>query len=281
MTDDLTTLVCLFHHQDQAQAAVRDLHETGIPQSSISLIGDSQSSSSSASSSGPRSTESALEELGIPSRDLAHLLAGVNHGGVIVAISAIADHVSKVEAIFARHKATKIDEAVINDHGTDRALEAAPLAAAPLAAAASIPTTSGETVIPVVEEEMVVGKREVSAGGVRVYRRVVEIPVEESVTLREEHVTIDRQPVDRAVSQADIAMAGDRTIELTETAEEAVVGKSARVVEEVRLGKDASERTERIQDTVRRTEIEVEEVAPTATGAATGTTRGGITSDRL
>lgn len=276
MTDDLTTLVCLFHHQDQAQAAVRDLHETGIPQSSISLIGDSQSSSSSASSSGSRSTESALEELGIPSRDLAHLLAGVNHGGVIVAISAIADHVSKVESIFASHKATKIDEAVINDHGSDRALEAAPLAAA-----ASIPTTSGETVIPVVEEEMVVGKRAVSAGGVRVYRRVVEIPVEESVTLREEHVTIDRQPVDRAVSQADIAMAGDRTIELTETAEEAVVGKSARVVEEVRLGKDASERTERIQDTVRRTEIEVEEVAPTTTGAATGTTRGGITSDRL
>ncbi len=279
MTDDLTTLVCLFHHQDQAQAAVRDLHETGIPQSSISLIGGSGANSASGSA------ESSLEELGIPSRDLAHLLSGVNHGGVIVAISAIADHVSKVESIFARHKATKIDEAVINDHGNDRDFDAAPLAAAAAipAAAATTParSASGETVIPIVEEEMVVGKRAVNAGGVRVYRRVVEIPVEESVTLREEHVTVDRQPVNRAVSQADLAMAGDRTIELTETAEEAVVGKSARVVEEVRVGKEASEHSERIQDSVRKTEIEVEEVGPATTGTSTGTTRGGTTSGRL
>ncbi len=277
MTEDLTTLVCLFHHQDQAQAAVRDLHETGIPQSSISLIGGSQSDStgSTTSTGSSISAESSLENLGIPRRDLAHLLEGVNHGGVIVAISAIADHVSKVEAIFASHKATKIDEAVVDN----RAAEAAPLAAA------AIPAT-GQSVIPVVEEEMVVGKREVSAGGVRVYRRVVEIPVEESVSLREEHVVVDRHPVDRAVSEADLAMAGDRTIELTETAEEAVVGKSARVVEEVRLGKEASEHAERIHDTVRRTEVEVEEVAPgttssTVSGAGSGTTRGGTSTGRL
>lgn len=259
MTDDLTTLVCLFHHQDQAQAAVRDLHETGIPQSSISLIDGSQSTSAG-------SAESSLENLGIPSRDLAHLLAGVNHGGVIVAISAIADHVSKVEAIFERHKATKIDEAVLDN----RTAEVAPLAAA------AATTGAAGAVIPVVEEEMLVGKRAVDAGGVRVYRRVVEIPVEESVSLREEHVVVDRQSVDRPVSEADRALSGDRTIELTETAEEAVVGKTARVVEEVRVGKEASEHAERIHDTVRRTEVEVEEVAPgTTSGTTVADTRGG------
>ena len=116
--------------------------------------------------------------------------------------------------------------------------------------------------IPIVEEELVVGKREVNRGGVRVYRRMVEIPVEESIQLREEHVTVERRPVDRAVTEQDLAFQGGHTIELTETAEEAVVGKSAYVVEEVHIGKQASERTERIHDTVRRTEVQLEEIVP-------------------
>jgi len=99
----------------------------------------------------------------------------------------------------------------------------------------------------------------VDQGGVRVYRRVIDIPVDQSVTLREEHVTMDRRPVSRAVTDPDVAF-GARTIELTETAEEAVVSKSARVVEEVLVGKTASQHTETIHDTVRRTEVEVEEI---------------------
>ena len=109
---------------------------------------------------------------------------------------------------------------------------------------------------------MSVGKRTVDAGGVRVYRRIVEIPVEDSVSLREEHINVDRRTVDRAVTDADLLAQGERVIELTETAEEAVVGKVARVVEEVHVGKQMSEHTERIEDTVRRTEVEVEEIVP-------------------
>jgi uncharacterized protein (TIGR02271 family) len=253
MAGDLTTLVCLFHHQDQAQAALHDLTGAGIPQSSISLI--------NASGSTPgQYAGSSLEELGVPDRDRRHLMDGVRDGGVIVAIAAISDHVSKVEEIFGRHKATKIDEAVTHERETP----VVPPVAAPVSAQA------GETVIPIVEEELAVGKRTVDQGGVRVYRRVVEIPVEQSVNLREEHVTVDRHPVDRAVTQQDIAMGAERTIELTETAEEAVVGKSARVVEEVRVGKEATEHAEQIHDTVRRTEVEVEEITPGSDRTTTG-----------
>ena len=39
MQENLTTLVCLFHHDDQAAAAVRDLREAGLPESSISIVG--------------------------------------------------------------------------------------------------------------------------------------------------------------------------------------------------------------------------------------------------
>ena len=246
-TDDRTTLVCLFHGQGQANAVVQDLLRAGIPQSFVSLIdgtGSRQEQFSGAS----------LAELGVPERDQKHLLTGLNDGGTIVAVSALQDHFRQVEAIFRDHRAEKIDEAEIDSSTT--------VAPSHATVAPSHAIAAGEAAIPVIEEELVVGKRTVDQGGVRLYRRLIEIPVAESVNLREEHVSVVRNPVDRAVTNEDLALQGDRTIELTETAEEAVVSKNARVVEEIRLGKDTTERTERIHDTVRKTEVVVEEVDP-------------------
>ncbi len=126
-----------------------------------------------------------------------------------------------------------------------------------------------EEVIPVVEEQLVVGKREVERGGVRVRSYVSETPVHEQVRLREERVQVERRPVDQPVD----ALRGDafqeRTIDVTATAEEAVVGKSARVVEEVVVSKTMGERTEEIDDTVRRTEVDVDDT--TRAGGFSGT----------
>ena len=118
----------------------------------------------------------------------------------------------------------------------------------------------GEARIPVIEEELQVGKREVETGGVRVTSNVTEVPVEEQVRLREEHVTVDRHPVDRPATDADLRAAQGAVLEVTETAEEAVVAKQARVVEEVVVGKEASERTETIRDTVRHTDVDVQQL---------------------
>ena len=131
---------------------------------------------------------------------------------------------------------------------------------APVAASASIPTATAradEQVIPIVEEQLSVGKRQVDRGSVRVRAYTVATPVREAVQLREEHVDIERRPVSQAVSNAD-GLFQERSLEMTETAEEAVVGKQARVVEEVLVRKDASERVETVQDTVRHTEVDVE-----------------------
>jgi len=117
----------------------------------------------------------------------------------------------------------------------------------------------GETTIPVIEEELQVGKREVERGGVRVESRVEEKPVTEQVQLREEHVHVERRPVDRPVTAGDEAFR-EGTLEVTERGEEAVVSKTARVVEEVVVGKQVEERTETITDTVRRTDVDVQEV---------------------
>ena len=128
--------------------------------------------------------------------------------------------------------------------------------------------------IPIIEEQLRVGKREVSRGGARVRSYVEETPVDETIRLREEHVHVERRPVDRALSGENLT--GDafqeRTVEMTETAEEAVVAKEARVKEELVISKTADEREEHIHDTVRHTEVDVDE--------GLRTDRDGLRSDR-
>jgi uncharacterized protein (TIGR02271 family) len=123
----------------------------------------------------------------------------------------------------------------------------------------------GTTAIPIVQEELRVGKRRVEKGGVRIYNRVVQQPVEEKVHLREERVQVERRPVDRPATEADKAFQ-ERAVQATAMKEEAVVDKKARVVEEVRLTKDAQERTETVRDNVRRTDVQVEQTGSTHPG---------------
>ena len=87
---------------------------------------------------------------------------------------------------------------------------------------------------------------------------LVEEPAEEQVTLRQERVRVERRPVDKELTGREDAFQ-DRVIEAEEHAEEAVVSKEARVTEEITLRKEAEERTETVSDTVRRTEVEVED----------------------
>jgi len=142
------------------------------------------------------------------------------------------------------------------------------------AGATSRGTGQGEEVIPVVEETLNVGKREVSGGRVRVRSYTVETPVQEQVNLREEHVSVERRPVDRAVTDRD-NLFRDRTIEAAETREEAVVSKDARVTEELVVKKDVEQDTRRVSDTVRQTRVEVED---DRTSRMSGT--GGLSSDQ-
>ncbi len=114
--------------------------------------------------------------------------------------------------------------------------------------------------IPVIEEELQVGKETVQTGGARITGNIVERPVEESINLREEHVTVNRNQVDRPVSEADLAHLREREVELTENAEVPVVSKEARVVEEINISKEVSEREETIRDTVRSTQVDIEDV---------------------
>jgi uncharacterized protein (TIGR02271 family) len=126
-------------------------------------------------------------------------------------------------------------------------------------------TTSGvtggkeEEVIPLTEEELQVGKRTVDRGTTSIRRYVVRKPVEESVTLRDETVSVERRrPVAQGEAGVPAGAFEERTIEVHQTAEEPVVNKTARVAEEVIVRKDVTERTETVRDDVRREEIDVQ-----------------------
>jgi uncharacterized protein (TIGR02271 family) len=135
------------------------------------------------------------------------------------------------------------------------ALSSSETAASPRMATA---TAGTEEVIPVYEEQLRVGKRDVSHGRVRVRSYVVETPVNEQVRLRSESVQVERKPVDRPVTAVD-ELFQDRVIEAEERAEEAVVAKETRVKEELTLRKTTDDRTQDIRDTVRHTEVEIQD----------------------
>jgi len=95
--------------------------------------------------------------------------------------------------------------------------------------------------------------------------------VQEQVTLHEERVSLERRPMNQSVSGADAFR--DQTIEARATAEEAVVGKDVRVVEEIGLKKEAADRVETVRDSVRETKVDVGNVGTTSVTGSTGTTK--------
>ncbi|HYZ24889.1 MAG TPA: YsnF/AvaK domain-containing protein [Rhodopila sp.] len=112
--------------------------------------------------------------------------------------------------------------------------------------------------IPLAEETLRVGKRVAQQGRVRVRTYVVETPVTETVHLRDERVEVERRSVDRPLSGDEADPFREREIEATETREEPVIAKDARVREELVLHKSTEERDETVRDTVRRTEVKEE-----------------------
>lgn len=248
---ELTTYIALFHFRDHAAAALRDLQASGFTSDALTVIGGGNGSSYSDAKGSFGSAygygePNSLSEIGVPDRDRDHLQKGLNSGGTVLVLQGAGSRADEIEKIFHKHSTIKIDETDVEQGGY----------------AAPVVATTGSKLIPVVEEELVVGKREVDRGGVRVFQRMVETPVSASVTLHEEHVVIERRPVNRAVTEADLLQA-NKSLELTETAEEAVVGKSAHVVEEVLVGRQSVDRTATVRDTVRHTEVEIEPTGAT------------------
>lgn len=218
-----------------------------------------------------------LVNLGASEEDAGHYAEGVRRGGALLTVHADDNRVSQVQDILEHYNPMNIRESVdewrsggytgFNESANDYSYSGSGTSTSGMSNR-SINRDEGDRKLEVVEEELQVGKREVQGGGVRVHKEVTEIPVEEQITLHEEHVHVERHPVNRPATEADLSDAfREETIEMTERSERPVVSKQARVVEEIILDKDVQDRTETIRDTVRRTDIDVEQMGSGSMGS--------------
>jgi uncharacterized protein (TIGR02271 family) len=274
------TVSAMFDSQGDAQRAVDRLVDAGIPSGSVRLVpGYENDAPVTDRNEQHKGFFASLADLFMPDEDRYTYAEGLSRGGYMVVASDLdSAYYDRAVDILDDEGSVDLDEREQSwrsegwsgyqaDNTTGYGLGAASTGS--YAATETTSTTdrdfdttrglgTSDDVIPVVDERLVVGKRDVDLGRVRVRSYLREEPVSANVNLREERVTLERRPVDRPLTDADAAFR-ERTIEAEAHGEEAVVGKEARVTEEISLRKDVTEREETVSDTVRKQEVEIED----------------------
>ncbi len=267
------TITALFDKRADAEAAENRLKASNVDAGHISI--HDKTSPGFHATGGSTTQEpgmwASIKNAFLPDEDRHTYEEGVRRGGFLLTADVGEEHVDQAVRVLEEADSVNIDDRAQEwrSSGWDYAPEAAMGAGVGASAFGMDKTVAstdieGEQSIPIVEEQLVVGKREVDRGGARVRSYVTEIPVHEQVRLRDEKINVQRRAVDRPLTDADDAFR-ERTIDVTATGEEAVIGKTARVVEEVVVSKTAGERVEEINDTVRRTDVEIDENDGTTT----------------
>ena len=263
------TLVAVYDTASHADAAVQALRAANVPANAISQHAAGGGATTATHESGFWSSL-----FGGDTADAHTLGRSVADGSTVVTVTVSEQHVARVSEILEAHDPIDFDERTASLGANQTTTTSAASAAT---------TGTGEATLNVVEERLVVGKRVVNKGGARVRSYVVETPVEQQVTLHDETVRVERRPVmdGRPATAADFQ---ERAIEVQTSSEEAVVGKEARVVEEVGLRKEATDHVETVRDTVRHTEVDIENPMRTADAAgvagATGSNPPGTAASR-
>lgn len=288
-------VTAMFDSHESANRAVEDLISAGFPRSSVNLMRDdssSQGSSYDSSTTGASSTSSSqdkgfwasMADL-FSSDDQATYSEGLRRGGYLVSAQVSdSEQENRASDILSNAGAIDIDERASSwrdsgwqgyggqsssrglgstgDH--DSSMQSGMVSDQDATRMDGLSSDNqqsanrAEQVIPIAEEQVHVGKRESGGRRVRVHTRQSERPVEQDVTLREEHVDVSRRPAsgDSLAGQDPFQ---ERTVEIQAMKEEPVVAKEAQVIEEVVVGKRVEEHTETVRDTVRKTEVDVEE----------------------
>jgi|RhiMethySRZTD1v2_1073278.scaffolds.fasta_scaffold12835_7 uncharacterized protein (TIGR02271 family) len=260
----MKTVIGLFNSMNEAEGVMADLTRLGLPPQEIGILSMQQLVAPAAgtrlgmsqldvpglgrvaantpmmrlldSPSLERSPEGmvgALVKMGVPRTDAASYVDGVRRGGTLEAVALSDDKEVQALEIMRRRTAT---------------------------AARRTAASEADIVIPVIEEELSIGKREFDSGGVRVATHVSARPVAKSVSVIEERINVERRVVDRPIDDVRDDTFRDRSLELKASAEEPIITKRAHVVEEIRIHKDRTERVETINDTLRHTEVELAEL---------------------
>lgn len=239
----MRTVVGLFQDKNEALRTAEDLKQIGISESDVGMVSKEGANGPIAAyldptkgTAEPEGIMSALSRLGLSHDSAEKYVAGIQAGCTLEAVSVEDARANEALEIMRAHSIGTEERSKI------RGAEGA------------------EEILPVIVEELAVGKRQVEAGGVRATTTTQTTPVEKEVELRTESVDVERRKVDRPVQPGESDLFRDREIEVKAVSEEPVVAKTARVVEEVVVKKGVDTRTETVRDTVRRTDVDVQRI---------------------
>lgn len=256
-TTGQTSVSALFDSQDDAQRTVDRLLEAGVDMSRIRMDAGSTGTTPTQTDQGKGFWDS-LGDLLMPEEDRYSYAEGLSRGGQLLTVSGVTDtEYETVLDILDDEGTVNLDEREASWRSEGWGGYEASTYATGHPTTTDHSAASADETIPVVEERLRVGKRDTSHGRVRVRAYTVETPVSEMVELRDEHVELVRTPVDRPAKVDEDYR--ERSFEAEEHREEAVVSKEARVVEEIELRKTSDTRQETVSDTVRHTEVEVDD----------------------
>jgi uncharacterized protein (TIGR02271 family) len=267
----MRTVVGLFDNVTEAQRTIEELVRYGLTTENISIVtsplaqraleatahvGLRSTTASDAGTvaawgplrdaiSGAGTLSGALQRFGLSNELAARYAAGVRQGETLESVVVDDRRAEEVVGIMQRHS-----------HIGHQPTQPMPSAMRPQPAPKIEHEFSPdeEITIPIVREELQVGKREIQTGALNVNVKVVERSLSDEVVLREEHVDIERRAVDRPL-RPDEQLFREQHFEFKEYAEQPVVSKQAHVVEEIVIHKTTTQHAERIQQSVKNTEV--------------------------
>jgi uncharacterized protein (TIGR02271 family) len=262
------TIVAVFDTAAHAEAAVKALKAGGFANADISIFDTDRLAG------GKKAIAAGVKEAG-----LWHKLFGddvykheatvygqtIERGGVIVSARVLDSEVAHAVAILDLHRPVDVHDRAVTSgiapaahvEAVEKKIDAVPLAAVQQVAVPPKLAEQHDQVLRLAEEQLQVGKQLVESGRTRVRRFVTERPVSANVTLHEEHAELVRKAVTDPKYVGEIDWA-DTEIEVVETAEHALVSKTARIVEEVSLKKIGTEHVQTVSDKIRRQQVEIE-----------------------
>jgi uncharacterized protein (TIGR02271 family) len=264
------TIVAVYDTREHAQAAYNALKMGGFSEADISLLDNDRLRTGKSDILVGTSKPGFWARLfGEDLHEHEAVVYGqtVEQGGAVVSARVIDSEVAHATAILDLYHPIDVHDRAVTSgiaplahvEAVEKKLETIPLAAKQTVAVTPKLAEVHDEVLRLAEEQLQVGKKMIETGRTRVRRFVTEREASADVTLHEEHAELLRRAVNDP-KFADTIDWADREIEVVETAEQALVNKTARIVEEVSLKKIGKDHVETIKDKLRRQQVEVTRV---------------------
>lgn len=260
------TLVAAFDNNEHAMAAVNALKAGGFHPDDISILDQSRLAAGKAGNQKHVGLWQRLFGEDITKYEATVYGDTIREGGTVVSVRVPREQVAHAAGILDLHHPINVhDRAVTTGVAQESHVEAAkaqtqmPLAPKQEAAVTPKLAQIHPDTMRLAEEQLDIGKKMVETGRTRVRRFTTERDVDQDVTLHEEHAEVLRKAVSQPASIADVDWS-DKEMEVAETKEQALVKKTAKVVEEISLRTKGDDHIETIHEKLRRQQAEIEQL---------------------